>query len=210
MSFLSGFDALGRHCHTTCVGKSHDGEIETAAVLWIDRERRYFVSTASSTNLGINCRRVRWKQTESGVCRSEIEFTTSKVVQLYYLICSKIDQHNHCRQEDLDIEKKIKTKSWSFSVNSMLLSMVIVDSWLIYREFHGNKTHYSQNDFYEDLAIELIDLDLCPTSSLSTSPTEVQIDQPILISILGRQKTSTRFSTNFMKQMRYKICMEKP
>ena len=89
ISFLSGVEALGRHCHTTCVRKSHAGEIEMAAVLWIDRERRYFVSTASSTTPGTPCRRLRWRQTESGVCSTEIEFTPPKVVQLYYSICLK-------------------------------------------------------------------------------------------------------------------------
>ena len=80
-----------------------------------------------------------------------------KVGELYYSACAQVDRHNRCRQDDLNLEKKVGTKDWSFRVNCSLLSMVIVDSWLLYSGAQGSRYHLVQRQFYETLATQLID-----------------------------------------------------
>ena len=47
--------------------------------------------------------------------------------ELNYSACGKIDMHNRCRQESLDIEKKLGTKDWLKRFNLSALEMNMVD-----------------------------------------------------------------------------------
>ncbi len=54
------------------------------------------------------------------------------------------------------MEGKIETKDWSFRVHT-LLSMCIVDSWLLYSGVQeGHRGAMTQRDFYTTLATELL------------------------------------------------------
>jgi hypothetical protein len=61
-----------------------------------------------------------------------------EAAELYYSCCAKIDQHNRCRQADLEMEKRFPVKEWSFRVNSSLLAMIFVDSWMEHRGAVGD------------------------------------------------------------------------
>ncbi len=128
------------------------------ALVRVDRERRYFNSTTSSTLLRSPCNRVRWRQLEDGPARLELSLPRPKVCETYYSACSMIDLHDRCRQDDLMMERKIETKDWSFRGNTTLLSMCIVDSWLLYSGVQeGHQGAMTQREFYTTLATELID-----------------------------------------------------
>lgn len=101
-----------------------------AAILWLDRERRYFISSASNSLPASSALRTRWRQEGDYATQVELNVSQPNAVELYYLICSRIDRHNRCRQSDFNIEKKLRTQSWAFRLNSSLLAMIIVDSWL--------------------------------------------------------------------------------
>jgi hypothetical protein len=73
-----------------------DGKIAAMAVVWDDRGRRYFISTASSVLEGAMCSRTRWRQLEGGAQRVTVEIKQPHVAELYYSSCSVIDRHNHC------------------------------------------------------------------------------------------------------------------
>jgi hypothetical protein len=45
---------------------NHNGQIDMMAMLWLDRERRYFICTTSSTADGVAYLRLRWRQTPQG------------------------------------------------------------------------------------------------------------------------------------------------
>ena len=47
--------------------------------------------------------------------------------------CSMIDRHNRIRQDDLGIERKYGTHSWSTRVNMSLFAMCVVDAYLLYK-----------------------------------------------------------------------------
>jgi hypothetical protein len=127
------------------------------AMVWLDRERRYFISTASSGAEGIPYTRTRWRQLDSGPARVEVVVPLPEVAELYYSCCAKIDQHNRCRQAHLEMEKRFQVKEWSFRVNSSLLAMIVVDSWMVYRGAVGDGHGLSQNYFYVQLATELLE-----------------------------------------------------
>lgn len=96
------------------VRKTTNGDISLSAVMWIDRNQLYLVSTASSTIPGSICKSSRHRKTEQGAVMVETEFTQLKMVEFFNSVCSKIDQPNRCKQAELNSVKKIQTKSWAF------------------------------------------------------------------------------------------------
>jgi len=79
------------------------------------------------------------------------------VAETSYCCCSQIDRHDRCRQDALQIEHKLVTHDWSIRVNLSLLGMCIVDSLLLYSGARGAAAGLNQNEFYEDLAEQLIE-----------------------------------------------------
>jgi len=137
-----------------------DGDgVRFLAYVWMDRDRRYFISTASSLAPGAAYSRHRWRQVDttpnSAPERVELVIPQPKACELYYSACGQIDRHNRCRQDDLNVEKKIGTLRWDMRLNLSLLSMCIVDTWLLYKG--ATTTTENQKLFYERLAEELID-----------------------------------------------------
>jgi hypothetical protein len=141
----------------TFVHKDADGRPKILAMSWLDRERRYFVATAYSAAEGEPYRRVRWRQLADGPERITITVPQPELAEVYYSCCASIDRHNRCRQADLGIEKSFQVKEWSFRVNSSLLAMIVVDTWLLYSGSRGERRSMSQGEFYESLAVALIE-----------------------------------------------------
>ena len=75
--------------------------------------------------------------------------------ETYYSACEKIDRQNRCRQEILDIRKKLGTKYWSKGFNLSIFAMNVVDVWLAYQCING--TEDTQASFYNNIAEEMID-----------------------------------------------------
>jgi hypothetical protein len=92
------------------VNKTDDGRVRMMAMVWLDRERRYFISTASSGVEGSPYTRTRWRQLDSGPARVEVVVPLPEVVELYYSCCARIDEHNRCRHADLEMEKRFQVK----------------------------------------------------------------------------------------------------
>jgi hypothetical protein len=67
-----------------------------------------------------------------------------------------IDRHNWCRQDDLQLEHKVKTMTLSKRVNLSVLGMCVVDTYLVLRSVACNE-RITQRDFYIELAHQLID-----------------------------------------------------
>lgn len=155
MATLASLPVTNRGDQISYVNRNSDGTLNMMALLWVDRERRYFICTASSAAASTMCERIRWRQTENGPQRVLITVPQPKAVDLYYSACAAIDKHNRCRQDDLGIERKLVTMDWSKRVGLSLLSMIVVDSWLLYNGSRAGQG-MKQRDFYENLASELI------------------------------------------------------
>lgn len=123
MQHLSSVELANRGDYLSMLRMNDVGRHEMTALVWMDRERRYFISTTSSCLPGNSCNRVLWRQLEDGLARVEMNVPTPKICEIYYSACSRIDHYNRSRQDDLKLERKIETKDWSFRVNTTLVSM---------------------------------------------------------------------------------------
>ena len=145
------------------------------AYVWMDRDRRYFISTAESLKEGTPYSRIRWRQQElpeelfgevdnEDPVRQELTVSQPKCSETYYDTCAAIDQHNRHRQDTLRIERKLETRSWDKRVTTSIFGMYCVDAWLMYRGCTTDSLHptprLNQQEFYSSLAEELIDNNL--------------------------------------------------
>jgi len=157
MEALSTLEVDTRGDNATYTHSTPEGAVKLMALMWVDRERRYFVSSTSTSMPGEPYDRVRWRQIAENAERVALSVKLPQVAQAYYECCAQIDRHNRCRQNDLRLEHKLATHDWSMRVNLSLLGMCIVDSWLLYSGARGATAILTQKQFYEDLAAQLID-----------------------------------------------------
>ena len=75
------------------------------AFVWVDRDRRYFTSTASPLTDGVAYSCWRWRQPELSLedmglpnnqdaVRQQLTVPQPKACEIYYNTCGAIDQHN--------------------------------------------------------------------------------------------------------------------
>lgn len=157
MGTLSGIPLQARGQHVSYTHSSADGLVDMMAVVWVDRERRYFIATTSTTLPGTLCERVRWPQVGDRAERVAVTVEQPQLAEVYYMGCASIDRHNRCRQNDLQFEHKHVTHDWSMRVNLSLLGICIVDAWMLYAGAQRAAATLTQAQFYEDLAEQLID-----------------------------------------------------
>ena len=116
MAYLSSLEFTeGRGQREGVVMKSL-GRPWIMAYVWVDRDRRYFISTASSLTDGNSYSRWRWRQPELSLedmglpnnqdaVRQQLTVPQPKVCEIYYNTCGSIDQHNRHRQDTLQMKK---------------------------------------------------------------------------------------------------------
>ena len=79
------------------------------AFFWMDRNSRYFIFTGVSMEKGQMYTRILWRQDvpvpNAYPNMVELNIPQKITAEIYYRKCGKIDRHNRCRQESLDIEK---------------------------------------------------------------------------------------------------------
>eukprot|EP00171_Calliarthron_tuberculosum_P023537 IDg23537t1 len=215
MQQLSGRPMNDRGTWYSMICESDNPEqCKMMAVLWVDRERRYFIATTDTTHAGSTIYRERWRRVGNVSMKITTETAIPKVAETYYSVCSQVDRHNRCRQDDLKLEKKFQVKEWSLRVNSSLLAICIVDAWLLYKGIRGSRDCMNPNDFYHTLAEQLIDnkFNLIGPSQQSTQTDDD--DNELMISGLGphltpttrKRKRSNGNLTNHVYQGRCCIC----
>ena len=218
MSHLSVQELSERGQHVCMIRKDENNSPSMMAVLWLDRERRYFISTTSTVLDGLPYERIRWRQTENGPQRLEPNVPQPEVVEKYYAACAQIDRHNRCRQDDLNLEKKLEAKDWSFRVNTSLLGICVVDSWLLYDGIYSDRPHLSQRTYYEVLATQLIDNRYCEWNFRPRmAPMDVAENLDELHSGVGVHLTPTKMKrksrdgqiTKYSLQMKCRVCKTK-
>jgi hypothetical protein len=159
LAYLSSREMVNRGDRVGVEACGDDGATRLLAFVWMDRDRRYFISTASSIANGSEFVRHRWRQVDptpnADPERVELRVPQPKAAEIYYGACGLIDQHNRHRQSTLGIETKLPTNKWDMRVNLSILSMIIVDSWIVFEQ--ATRARESQKDYYSLLAEELID-----------------------------------------------------
>ena len=99
MKHLSEIEMQSRGERSGCVMNGNEGEPSLLAFVWMSRDRRYFISSASSLKEALPYNRIRWRQTNDEDVnadpeRMELNVPQPKACQLYYETCSAIDDHN--------------------------------------------------------------------------------------------------------------------
>ena len=132
-----------------------------------------------------------------------------------------IDRHNRHRQDALGIENKLVTQSWSMRVNLTILSMIVVDTWLAYKQCRSKQVE-NQKSFYTLLAEELIDniLDAVNPRDRSSTPRRAEFAQLLfdrtgdpragvsvhLTPTKRKKQTAMGQITSFSLQARCRVC----
>ena len=159
--FLSNIELHNRGDYKGVISEGADG-YKLLAFVWVDRNRRYFISNCSSLQTGMPYTRHRWRQNELVTTNAEPDRDTftmpqPKAAEIYYSSCAMIDRHNRSRQKNLMIERKFGTHNWSLRVNLTIFSIIVVDAWNVMKGMLGDDCEDLENNFYELLASEMID-----------------------------------------------------
>ena len=116
----------------------------------MNRERRYFISSASSLKEGTPYTSNIWRKVNEEESaepeNAEITIPHPKTAQIYYDVCGKIDQHNRHHQENIKLELKLQTRDWPKRFNLYIRAMTMVDAWLVYKQ--RTQTTEIHKDFY--------------------------------------------------------------
>lgn len=108
------------------------------AGVWVDCEGRYFVTTAGNTLPGETTCRERWRHVANESLKVTTEINILNFAETYYKAASQIDRHNQCCHDDHKLEKRFQVKEWYQSANTSLLSICIIDAWLLYKDNRGS------------------------------------------------------------------------
>ena len=160
MSFLSQIEFNKRG---EWYGLSHAGttgsDPDLIAFTWVDRNRRFFISSCSSLRVAAPIVRHRMQQIDrspnAAPVLQRLEISQPACSKLYYDNCGRIDQHNRVRQDGLKLERKFGTHDWSKRLNLTLLSVCVVDTYKVYKGCTEVEENF--NEFVCKLADEMID-----------------------------------------------------
>ena len=128
------------------------------AFVWVDCNRRYFITNTSSLAHGNPYTRVRKGQVEPIESQEppvRVEFTINqpKSDKMYYNTCGNINHHNRRRHDILRLERKVDANDWYKQVNQSILRMIEVDNFSCYNQLVGESE--KEGNLYLKLAEEL-------------------------------------------------------
>jgi hypothetical protein len=159
MGYLSNLEMQQRGDRHGVITRGTNSATTLMAFVCMDRDRRYFIASASSLSAGLAHVRTRWRQVDTRANaeaeRVQVTVPQPKACEIYYSACGKIDGHNRHRQATLMLENKLPTQEWSRRVNMSLFGMLVVDSWLAFSAC--TDATETQKEFFSLLAEELID-----------------------------------------------------
>jgi Transposase IS4 len=164
MRYLSSIPLPGgRGSRKGLLSTDAESGTQLLSFVWVDRDRRYFISTCSSLEEGSQIVRHRWTQRDTTAnaepSRLAKVVPQPKAAETYYKAAGKIDQHNRTRQDTLQLERKLQTNNWDKRVNTTLFAMIVVDSFLLAKGCSGSLALKEPGFFIQQLAEELIDND---------------------------------------------------
>jgi Transposase IS4 len=154
----------GKGDHRALKATDPETGCQLLAIVWADRERRFFISTCCSTAPGTVIERKRWRQRDNtpnaDPVLEHIRIPQPEAMEVYYKGNGKIDEHNRHRQDSLNVEKKVQTMHWHHRANHSLLAMCVVDAFDLAVGCQTKMKHLGGFRFFlEDLITDLIDND---------------------------------------------------
>ena len=115
-NWLRAFELVHRGDCKGLVSLDADGRPNLLAFIWMDRERRCFITNTASLEEGRAYERWQWRQIsdEPNAPPQLVDLVVPqpRAAEIYYSVCGKIDQHNRSRQDTLKLETKLEMKCW--------------------------------------------------------------------------------------------------
>ena len=112
------------------------GKMELVAISWVDRNRRFFVTTKCGIGEGEDVFRKRLRQLDkSGRAPPDtviIEVAQPKAIATYYKGAGTIDRHNRIRADELWMVRNLATRYWDKRFNLGVLGIICVDAYLFF------------------------------------------------------------------------------
>ena len=219
LQYLSGLELNQRGEHKALLSRDGDGNVEAIALMWVDRDRRYFISNAQSIEQAESiyqiCRRQLDTSENADPERHEFTIEQPDMVKCYYDTCGEIDRHNKIRQDELELERKIRTHDFSKRVNTTVFGMIVVDTMNFHQACaHPNEIDKCPDDFITYLSEEMID------NSLDTIGLRREVRRPNpnparnsysphLSPCKEKRRKRTGEFTNYCKQGHCRLCGKK-
>eukprot|EP00977_Amphora_coffeiformis_P024561 scaffold16227_cov128-Amphora_coffeaeformis.AAC.1 len=126
------FGGRGQWTSFIHVGDGTSADPDLLAFAWVDRNRRYFISSVSNLQEAAPIQRQRLRQvdTKEEAAPEKVHLTIRQpnASKLNYDNCGRIDQHNRVRQANLKVERKFGTNDWSLCVNLSLFSICVCNT----------------------------------------------------------------------------------
>jgi hypothetical protein len=161
-TFQSTFDAVGQLQKLIAVG-------------WHDIKLKTIISTCGTTVRGTDAVKTRHKKVyENGegiiiiniiviniierTVRYERLVPRPSLIEMFFNIFGKIDQHDHFRQGSLRMEEAWKTLTWWHRIVATILGIIFTDCYLAYKhnELKYHRPVLAYDEFLGNLAYQLI------------------------------------------------------
>jgi len=111
------------------------GKTELIAISWVDRNRRFFVTTTCGIGEGEDVFHKRLRQLgKSGRVPPDkviIEVVQPNAIATYYKGAGTIDWHNRIRTDELRMDRNLATRHWDKRFNLGVLGIICVDAYLL-------------------------------------------------------------------------------
>ncbi|KNC85700.1 hypothetical protein SARC_02111 [Sphaeroforma arctica JP610] len=152
-----GREELAGEGHWSSMVTTDSANNQYIALVWSDRNRKYFISTQSTTKPGTTISRMRVRNDGNTIAAKEVRCQQPQLVEQYFIYNDIVDRHNRHRQDTLNHEKKLEVRTWHKRVATSLLAMCIVNALLLY---NGTRTptekQVDQRNYYMMLSKELM------------------------------------------------------
>ena len=200
MQYLGSVELQGgRGSRTGLLTTDEDTGTQLLAFVWVDRDRRYFISTASSLENGTAVQRMRWTQANRTLNaepeRQQRTIAQPKAAETFYKGAAKIDQHNRHRQDTLRLERKLETNEWHKRVATTIFGMIVIDSYLLCKGCTKIGDLHEPSFFIEKLGEQLIDNDYDRTN-LRTRSSNKRRSREVTMAALPLEIDTSQYLTN--------------
>lgn len=112
--FLSEIELTARDDHFRLVS-DENSDCKPMFFMWMDWERRSFISSTETTNPAAQHVRECWGTVTDQAEKLDLEIPLAEFVSTNYKTCSRADRHSQCKQDDFRIEKTLDTNDCSAS-----------------------------------------------------------------------------------------------
>ena len=117
-----------------------DDSVRAVAIMWLDKNRQFFVWNAEPGTAEDLLYSVRWSQVSEQSDNPYLELEDNILsmpvrIDAYYSASGATNRNNKQHQDDINIERNIRTKDWQKRVNTSIFGMILVDAINVHQSY---------------------------------------------------------------------------